>query len=106
MHGAVVVPHYGVAGAPMVTVDELRLGRNFAQFIEQRSAFRFGHAKNLRRRRHPHTDIERLASGLGMRAHHGMDNVGQCGLLFIAKRRQFLGKDAQLIDLGPAVATP
>lgn len=67
MKRAAVVPHHGVAVAPVVAVDELRLRDERGQLVEQHGAFRRRHADDLLRVR---ADVERAAAVDGIGADH------------------------------------
>ena len=69
MQQAAVIPHHQIADAPMMGVDEMALCRMVEQFPVQRSAFRLGHAENMRR---VIAEIERLASGIRVGTHQRM----------------------------------
>src|SRR5262245_60361124 len=73
MQQEAVVPHEYVADAPLVAVDEARLGREGRQFDDQRAAFLFRHTNHADRRRG--VEVERLAAGHRMRMNEWMGDV-------------------------------
>src|SRR6266581_8910478 len=67
---AAVVPERERAGAPLEAAGEFRLHLVAEQELQQRRALFLGHAGKARGVRG--VDIQRLAPGLRMRAHHGV----------------------------------
>src|SRR5262245_23263484 len=68
--GATIVPEADRANLPAEAAGELRPRLVLAQKVEQRRTFHFGHVLETQGVRH--IDVERLATRLRMRAHHGM----------------------------------
>ena len=68
--GAAVVPEGERADFPVEAAGELRLHLVAEEVVEERRAFLLGHAAEADGV--AEVDVERLASGLGMRAHHRM----------------------------------